>query len=60
MTNPDHIKAALEIENKVKPEERDTYLVFLNGKPMSERVTPQEQRDGCILSQLFSSTLKNT
>lgn len=47
------IQAALEIENNVKPAQRARYLDFLNGKPMSARVTPQELRDGCILSQLF-------
>ena len=45
------IDFALEVEKSVKPEEQELYLKCL-GKPMSERTTPQELRDGCILTNM--------
>ncbi len=45
----EHIDAALEVERQVPPERRELYLECL-GKPMSERSTDQELRDGCILT----------
>jgi hypothetical protein len=48
------IDAALKIEKSVKPSERERYLEYMNNVPMSDRKTPRELRDGCILSQLFN------
>jgi hypothetical protein len=44
-----HIDAALAIESKVPEDDMDFYLECMGGLPMSERETPQELRDGCIL-----------
>lgn len=49
-TPEEHIRWALEIEEKVPVDERDLYLECLNGKPMSQRAGEREIRDGCILS----------
>ena len=48
------IDAALRIEKSVKQNERELYLQYMNNVPMSDRKTPRELRDGCILSQLFN------
>jgi hypothetical protein len=45
----EHIQAALDVE-KNATEEWDLYLECLNGKPMSQRITDQELRDGCVLT----------
>ena len=42
------INTALRIESEV--EDMPFYLECLNNKPMSERHTPRELRDGCILT----------
>lgn len=44
------IELALKIEKSVKSDERALYLECMNNKPMSERVTPRELHDGCILT----------
>lgn len=49
------IDAAFEIEKNVAQDDRDLYLEFMNGVPMSARKTPRELRDGCILAQLWKS-----
>lgn len=55
-----HIDEALLIESTViNGPNRDKYLEFLNGKPMSQRHTPRELRDGCILSNMFASIYLN-
>jgi len=49
------IDAAFEIEKNVAQDDRDLYLEFMNGVPMSARKTPRELRDGCILAQLWKN-----
>ena len=49
------IDAALQIERDVPDDKRGLYLIYMNGKPMSERTEPQEVRDGCILSHLYNN-----
>ena len=49
------IDAAFEIEKNVAQDDRDPYLEFMNGVPMSARKTPRELRDGCILAQLWKN-----
>ena len=48
------IDSALQIEASVKESERAIYLEWMNGSPMSDRTTPRELRDGCILSHAFN------
>lgn len=47
------IDSALQIEASVKESERAIYLQWMNDLPMSDRKTPGELRDGCILSHAF-------
>lgn len=54
------IQAALEVERSVGEEELDLYLSCLNELPMSQRVTDQELRDGCILTfNIFGNCRSN-
>lgn len=48
------IDSALRIEASVKESERAIYLQWMNDFPMSDRKTPRELRDGCILSHEFN------
>jgi hypothetical protein len=43
------VDVVLEEEAALMPDEMDAWLEVCNGRPMSERKTEQEQRDGCIL-----------
>lgn len=43
------IAFAVSIEDNVPEDKWDTYLDCMNGKPMAERKTERELRDGCIL-----------
>lgn len=52
------IDSALQIEKSVQSNETSLYLEYLNNFPMSERKTPRELRDGCILSHLFNRSRK--
>ncbi len=49
------IEYALTIERNVKKSDKSLYLECLNHIPMSKRTTPQELRDGCILTGIFIS-----
>lgn len=49
-TPEEHIRWALEIEEKVPSDEIDLYLECLNHVPMSARKDDKSIRDGCILS----------
>lgn len=57
---------ALEIEKSVQDKDRKLYLECLcgssgkEGKIMSERNTPQEIRDGCILTGIYVRILKSS
>lgn len=53
------INLALNIEQSLKPEEMELYLECLNNKPMSQRKTSQELRDGCILTNSVFLTCRN-
>lgn len=47
---------ALSVELNLKESERAEYLIYLNNRPMSERINTKEARDirdGCILTGLF-------
>ncbi len=44
------IEVALQVEGDVAPENLQKYLEALNGVPMHLRKSPQEVRDGCILT----------
>ena len=48
-----HINAALRVERGVSEAEQDLYNECMNGKPMSQRKTDQELRDGCILTGVY-------
>ena len=50
MTAKEDILLALEIESGVSDEDWPFYMECMNRKPMSERKTDQEIRDGCILT----------
>jgi hypothetical protein len=51
MRPPDKdIQLALEIQWAVPEQYWPLYMKCMNNKPMDERNTPQELRDGCILT----------
>ncbi len=50
MTPDEDIATALRIESEVPAELKSFYLHCMNDKPMSQRETEQELRDGCILT----------
>jgi len=45
-----HIDAAIGVEGSVTKDQMALYMDCMNDKPMTERVTGQELRDGCILT----------
>jgi len=49
MTPQEDIEQVMAIEEVAMVEDREEYLACLNGKPMAERHTEREVRDGCIL-----------
>lgn len=49
----EHIDEALEVERNVSDSDRELYLECLNQKPMSQRTTDRELRDGCILTGVY-------
>ena len=55
MPPPEDLDWALKVEAEAKrfPETWASYTAWLNNKPISERYTPRELRDGCILTGLY-------
>jgi hypothetical protein len=49
----EHIDAALEAERNVPNSDQKLYLECMNQKPMSQRTTDRELRDGCILTGVY-------
>lgn len=47
------IDRALSIEKAVTAAQMPTYLEWMDGKPMSERTSGWDIRDGCILTGLY-------
>jgi hypothetical protein len=45
----------ISIEKSVEEKQRDYYMEWMSGRPMSERIgkSPRDERDGCILSWMF-------
>ena len=49
MNDLEIVAGELKNEQTYLKTDRDRYMECMNGKPLSERVTPQEIRDGLIL-----------
>ncbi len=57
MTPQADIDWAKSIEAALTPEQKPLYLEFLGDRPMSQRKTEVEIRDGCILTGLYWRTV---
>jgi hypothetical protein len=44
---------ALKVESMLLDEHKDSYMDWMNGRPMSARVSARDQRDGCIITGAF-------